>query len=73
MLIVHLFVSYAHVDLCIFSLPPGVRGWQRLLLVALPGLFCLLFSMYLSRKYTHTVIPPQLLQQLFLLSLQSTF
>ena len=24
-----------------FSLPPGVRGWLRLLLVALPGLFCL--------------------------------
>ena len=26
-----------------FSLPPGVRGWLRLLLVALPGLFCLPF------------------------------
>ena len=26
-----------------FSLPPGVRGWLRLLLVALPGLFGLSF------------------------------
>ena len=45
MLIVHLFVSYAHVNLChCFSLPPGVRGWLRPLLVALPGpdLFALL-------------------------------
>ena len=27
-----------------FSLPPGVRGWLRLLLVALPGLFCSPFN-----------------------------
>ena len=40
MLIVHLFVSYSHVNLC---LPPGVGGWLRLLLVALPGLFYLPF------------------------------
>ena len=26
-----------------FSLPPGVRGWLRLLLVALSGFFCLPF------------------------------
>ena len=26
-----------------FSLPPGVRGWLRLPLVALPGLFVYLF------------------------------
>ena len=44
MLIVHLFVSYVT-----FSIPPGVRGWLRLLLVALPGLFCLPFcSLWLS-------------------------
>ena len=43
MLIVHLFVSYAHVSLCLFSFPPGVRGWLRFLLVALPGLFYLLY------------------------------
>ena len=43
MLIVHLFVSYAHVDLFHLSLPPGVGGWLRLLLVAL--LDC---SVYLS-------------------------
>ena len=33
-----------HTLICVtFSLPPGVRGWLRLLLVALPGLFCLPF------------------------------
>ena len=31
-----------HTLICVtFSLPPGVGGWLRLLLVALPGLFCL--------------------------------
>ena len=34
-----------HTLICVtFSLPPGVRGWLRLLRVALPGLFCLPFS-----------------------------
>ena len=36
-----------HTLICVtFSLPPGVGvgGWPRLLLVALPGLFCLPFS-----------------------------
>ena len=43
MLIMHLFVTM-HTLICVtFSLPPGVRGWLRLLLVALPGLFCLPF------------------------------
>ena len=33
-----------HTLICVtFSLPPGVRCWLRLLLVALPGLFCLPF------------------------------
>ena len=33
-----------HKLICVtFSLPPGVRGWLRFLLVALPGLFCLPF------------------------------
>ena len=41
MLILHLFGSYAHVNLCRFFLPPGVGGWRRLLLVALPELLCL--------------------------------
>ena len=31
-----------------FSLPSGVGGWLRLLLVALPGLFCLHFFMWRS-------------------------
>ena len=46
-----LFISYAHVNLCHFSLPSGVRGWLRLLLVALPGLFCLPFSTILQRGH----------------------
>ena len=34
-----------HTLICVtVCLTPGVRGWLRLLLVALPGLFCLLFS-----------------------------
>ena len=33
-----------HTLICVtFSLPPGVGGWLRLLLVALAGLFCLPF------------------------------
>ena len=44
MLIVHLFVGCARVNLChCFFFPPGIRDWLRLLLVALPGLFCLPF------------------------------
>ena len=38
------------------SLPPGVGGWLRLLLVALPGLFCLPFFNIpdtIRRKYIH--------------------
>ena len=43
MLFVHLLAM--HTLICVpFSLPPGVGGWLRLLLVALPGLFCLPFS-----------------------------
>ena len=30
-----------HTLICVTSFPPGVGGWLRLLLVALPGLFCL--------------------------------
>ena len=38
-----------HTLVCvIFSLPPGVGGWLRLLLEALPGLFCLPFYPELS-------------------------
>ena len=33
-----------HMLICVtFALPPGVRGWLRRLLVALPGLFSLPF------------------------------
>ena len=43
MLIVHLYISYAHVNLCHGFSSPGVRDWLRFLLVALPGLFYLPF------------------------------
>ena len=43
MCMVHLFVSYAHVNLFYFFSSPGIGGWLRLLLLALPGLFCLPF------------------------------
>ena len=36
-----------------FSLPPGVRGWLRLLLAALPGLFCLPFFKSVSHFITY--------------------
>ena len=45
MLIVHVFVFYAHVNLCHFFSSPWC--WLRLLLVALPGLFCLPISLVL--------------------------
>ena len=50
MFIVHLFVSYAYVNLCHFSLPLDVRGWLRLLLLALPGHFCLPFCIMVSAR-----------------------
>ena len=39
MLLVLLFVYFAYVILCPFSLALDARGWLRLVLVALPGLF----------------------------------
>ena len=36
-------VYFAHVNFCPFSLPPGVRGWLWLVIVALHGLFLLTF------------------------------
>ena len=44
MLIVHLFVSYAHVNLCHFFSSSWCQGWLRLLLVTLPGLSVYLFT-----------------------------
>ena len=43
MLFKHLCVYLACVTL-FFSLPPGVRSWLQIVIVALPGLFILLFS-----------------------------
>ena len=53
MLIVHLFVSYAHVIFVTFSLPPGVGDWLRLLLMALPGLFYLPFFSIKPESFSH--------------------
>ena len=41
--LVHLFVCFVRVSFCIFSLPLGVGGWLRFVIVALPGRFFLLF------------------------------
>ena len=37
--LVHLFVYFARVNFCPFSLPLGVEVWLRFVIVALPGLF----------------------------------
>ena len=34
------FVCFVRVSFCHFSLPLGVGGWLRFVIVALPGLFC---------------------------------
>ena len=39
MLLVHLLVCFVCVGFCHFSLPLGVGGWLRFVIVALPELF----------------------------------
>ena len=39
MLLVHLFVCFAGVGFCHFSLSLGVGGWMRFVIVVLPGRF----------------------------------
>ena len=39
LLLVHLFPFFARVNFCSFTLLFGVRGWLRLVSVALPGMF----------------------------------
>ena len=43
MLLLHLFVCFARFSFCPFSLPLGVGGWLRLVIVVLPGLSINLF------------------------------
>ena len=43
-LLVHLFVYFARIDVCPTSLPLGVAGWLRLMIVAFPGLFHYLYN-----------------------------
>ena len=38
-LLIHLFVCFARVCFCPFSLPFGVEGWLRFVIVAYPGSF----------------------------------
>ena len=38
-LLMQLFVYFAYIKFCPFSLALGARGWLRLVFVALPGLF----------------------------------
>ena len=52
-LLVHLFVYFEGLDVCPSSLPLGVGGWLRLVIVALPGLFYYLFLF--PRYFTLTV------------------
>ena len=40
---VHLFVCFVRISFCQFSLPLGVGGWLRFVIVALPGLFYYFF------------------------------
>ena len=39
-LLMHLFVYFARVHVCLLPLPLGARGWLRPLILALHGLFC---------------------------------
>ena len=48
MLLVHVFVYFACVNFCPFSLPLGFRGWLRLVTVALPGLFYYFFLRFFA-------------------------
>ena len=47
MLLVHLFVCFVHVCFCHFSLPLGVGGWLRFVIVAIPGLFYYFFESFI--------------------------
>ena len=44
----HAFFCFACVGLCLFPLPLGIRHWLRLVIVALPELFCLPITTRLS-------------------------
>ena len=44
MLLVHLLVCFARVCICPFSLPLGVEGWLRFVIVAYPGFFYYFFT-----------------------------
>ena len=58
-----------HTLICVtFSLPPGVGGWMRLLLVTLPGLFCLFFNMFNANNTL-----PELYFRLWMLCLQCVY
>ena len=50
-LLVHLFVYFACVNFCPFSLPLGIGVWLRLVVVALIGLFDELFTFVMDEHH----------------------
>ena len=62
MLLVHfLFVYFARVNFCPFSLPLGVRGWLRLLIVVLPVLFFINFLLLMHFCFHSLSLLPEVL------------
>ena len=63
MFLVHLFVCFVHVRFCHFSLPFGVEGWLRFVIVALSVLFyyhvCLSFWFVKTKCVTEIVRNPE--------------
>ena len=55
MLLVHLFVYFARVSFCPFTLPLGVRVWQRLGIVFLLFLTVIVI-VYMSRNQDNKII-----------------
>ena len=52
-LLVYLFVCFVCVRLCHFSIPLGVGGWLRVVIVALLGLFC---SRFCNIRFTEKCV-----------------
>ena len=56
MLLVHLFVCFTRICFCPFSLPLGVEGWLRIVIVAYPGPFSYLLFHQIVVKNLQTGI-----------------
>ena len=55
-LLMHLFLCFARVSFCPFSLPLGVGGWLRFLIVALPAPFYLLFCSFSKEGEVFSIV-----------------